>query len=161
VHRYDRGVERADDLGHTGISLQSGDVVDQVRSSPKRTLGHPWLARVDGKRDLNQVCQRGQNRDHAVDLLGSLNRSRARSGAFSADVEEIRAVGDHLTTQSDRLVDSSIHAIARERIRGDVDNSHYQGAVTDGEAPVATAQLTLPSAWELRYGQRLVLEQVE
>ena len=69
--------------------------------------------------------QRGDHRDHPVELLLDQRPGGARPGGLAADVEDVGAVGEQLAAVRDRAPPVSAQQPAvGERVRGDVDDAH-------------------------------------
>ena len=69
------------------------------------------------------------HRQHAAQLLLLGQRVGARPGRLAADVDDVRAVGRHPHARLDGAIDVvEEHAAVGERIGGDVEDPHHEGA---------------------------------
>ena len=112
---------------------QSGDVVDQRRAGAERGFHHACLAGVDRHRGAARA-ERGDQRQHPLDLVAFPHRLGAGPGAFAADVEHRSAC----LTGRETLVDAGSDPSIRKTVGGRIEDRHHLRMV---EPDGARAQL--------------------
>ena len=96
VHDHDAAVVGAADLEHGGISAQAGDIVDDVGTGIQCGCGDGGLGGVDGDESVPFRTERADHGNGPADFLVGGDGGSARARGFAADVDDVRAVADHL-----------------------------------------------------------------
>ena len=123
----------------SGSYCQRADVVDDGHALVEREVRHRRLRRVDRQRHAGAAADRAQHRPQARQLLGHAHRRRTRARGLGADVDEVGAGVLHLAHEVEGANRIARQTVGRERIVGEVEDAHHQGA---------SAKLERRTAWE-------------
>ena len=124
VHDDDGRPGFSDHGGHVRIFLQAPYIIDDNRTGFHRSRRDRGLAGIDGERHIEDASQRRQDLLDARKLLGLGHRNRGRPRRLSADIDHVASGNGHGLGMSDGGIESLKSAAIRERIRGQVQNSH-------------------------------------
>ncbi len=114
-----------------GIQAERADVVDDIGAVIKGGLSDLEFCRVHGDQGLGRFPQSGYHGDDASDLLFGGDGVGTGPGAFSADVDDVRAVGEKSQAVVDGLLGLLIEAAVIKRIGRDVDNAYDPGLAAE------------------------------
>ena len=124
MHQTARDTVRCNQLRHLVVIFETPDVVDQIRARLERRLRDRTLVGVHRNRHVKARLDRLDHRHDAVDLLLIAQLGVSRSGGFSADVDDIHAVREHLLGVVQRRIGCIPLSAVGKRIRRDVQNAH-------------------------------------
>ena len=113
------------DFAHHGVA-QAGDVVDDLRPDSERGLGDGGFHGVDGKAEVCEALDHGQD---AAQFLCFADGLRAGTRGFAADVDDVRAFRGEAMRVGDRAFHIGELAAVGKRIRGHIQHAHDEGAV--------------------------------
>ncbi len=125
VHDSDRHATLGDEVRHVGIALQPPHVIDDRRTLIERPGGDGGFERIDRDRDAERDEFRQHRRQSGL-LLRQRHANGAAVGArrFSADIEDIGALGNEAAGVGERRLRIEKAAAIGKRIRGDVEDAH-------------------------------------
>ena len=78
------------DAQHARIALQSGHVIDDLRTGGDRFGCHHRFRRVDRNRNPGPFAQSLDDGQHAAEFLGGVDRRRVRPRAFATHIQYVR-----------------------------------------------------------------------
>ena len=122
-------------VGEGGIPQEAGDVIDDLRAGCEGGLGGPGVVGVDGEDGVRMLVAEGlEGGEKAGLFLVRGKRGRVGTGGLGAEVEEVGAVGE----QDAGLLKGGVHGgdmagAIGEGVRGEIQDSHEQGSLTEGE----------------------------
>ena len=126
VHQADRNAAGGNHIQCRRI-LQRVDVVDHMHAGGNRRAHHFGFAGVNRER-YRYTAQTFDDRQYALQFLAHADRLRAGAGGFSADVEDIRTLGDQLLRMGNRGIAPQMLATVREGIGRGIDDAHDERA---------------------------------
>ncbi len=118
---------------HPGVVSGCTDIIDNVGPGVQGGPGRGGVARVDADRHLYALGP--QRADHRQDPGLLLLRGHGRSTgsrAFSADVEDVCAIGDQLQAMLKRGLNRIMAAAVRKAVGRYIDDAHDQGQCQAG-----------------------------
>src|SRR5690349_24642228 len=101
MHKDEGSAVFCGDAGDARIVVQTGDVVDDFRSSFQGGFGDLRLSRVNGNGDFDAAAEALENRQNASQLFLRGDAAGTGAGRFAANVEEIGAIEFHRESMLD------------------------------------------------------------
>ena len=137
VHQHDGGTGVGRHAAEGRLELQPADVVDHDRAGRQRGPANGCFVGINRNRDVHTPRDLVDHRQHTLEFFLGRHRYGAGTGRFAADVDDVGAVGFHAQCRinSARRYGSGLEF--RERIGGDVEDSHHQRAASQFEDPTA------------------------
>ena len=112
---------------HGGIA-KAGDIVHHVDADRERLLDHLGPSAVERERQAQRL-QGPEHRQHAVGLLSRRDGLGPRSGALSANIDDLCPIGLHPLGRLHSLIQANMKPAIREGVGGDIENAHDEGAM--------------------------------
>ncbi len=112
MHHHHRRTECGDNGCHLRVSLQAGDVVDEVSTRLQRRFCHRWLARIDRDRNRHRARDRLHDWHDPGALLDLADWLSLWSGALASDVNQVSSLCYHAQRSLHGQVDRTANAIA-------------------------------------------------
>ena len=124
MHQHNGRATARGDFRHARILSQGGNIIQDRRPCAQGLLRDFGLQGID--RDQNRAeffLDRGDHRHNAAGFFLNRNGNRAGARAFAADIQNIRAVSNHLRRLRNgarHIIGLRHNTIARKRIRRDI-----------------------------------------
>lgn len=138
VHQAAGSAGGGDDGSHLRVIFAAPDVVDQVDALRKAGPCDGALVGVKGDRDIEAAVDGFDDRNDAVDLLLVRELCIAGAGGFSADVDDVGALRNHLLCVLHGGIQVVPFAAVGEGVRCDIQDAHdvavlirFKGAAAD------------------------------
>src|SRR6266567_4043192 len=129
MHQDERHAAARANLGDARVSLQSGNIIDDLRAGVECGLRDVRFLRVDGNWNLQRPTKSTQHRQHAGQLFFGGNACSTRTCGFSADIQQIRTCAFH----GHRLLDGAVRvkklSAIRKAVRRDIQHPHHKRAL--------------------------------
>jgi len=125
VHDHVRSLRLRHEPGHVRVGQPAADVVHQGGSGVQGGFrdGRPHGVHADEGAGADEG---GDDRDYPAQFLFGADPLGTRAGGFTADVDDVRALGDELQAMGDRGARVLPLTAVGERVGRDVDHSHHQ-----------------------------------
>jgi hypothetical protein len=124
VHGDVRGIRGGDDVEDLGIHPTARNVVHEKGTVRDRRVRDDRLGGVNADA-CAEGGDRGDDRNHAVDFFGRIDRRGAGTGRFAPNVDDVGSGGDQRGGVFDRPVDIDKTAAVGEGIGRDIENAHH------------------------------------
>ena len=124
MHEHDLAAQFGGGRQTVGREAEGRHIVPDRRPGRDGGAGDFGFHGVDADRAGPVAAQTLDDRNSAGDFLGGIDRFGPRPGAFTADVEDVRALFDQRQTVRHRRLDRGQPAAVREAVRRDIDDAH-------------------------------------
>src|SRR5690606_13093355 len=125
VHGNDRDAIESGDIGHFGGAEKTVDIVYDGRAGLDGLIGNQGLVGIDGDGDVHAGGDERVDDGHdAVELFLDADGFGAGAGAFTTDIDDVGAFGDHRAGMSDGAVEKVVMAAIGKTVGGNVEDAH-------------------------------------
>jgi hypothetical protein len=114
-----------------GVGGQPGGIVDDIGAQLQRLRSDTGFVRVHGKRNRKPPLQALEDGDEPAQFLGFGNAHGAGARGFGSDVDDVGAFFFQLQGAGEGAVGVAVLTAIRERVGGDVENSHDERALAE------------------------------
>ena len=132
VHQHDGGADSSATTPARSWSYCSA-LTSLTIAAPRAMASRATSGLVGVDRDERTAGEGLENRQHAPQLLGGVDRLGARACGLAADVEDVGAVLEHLPAGVHGPCGIEAAAAVGERVRRDVDDAHDERALAEEE----------------------------
>ena len=158
MHHTYRGTRLGRQRGQRGIKGETRHIIDQLRPRIQCLHRHGGFAGVNRDRHFGYGANSGNHRAGASDFFVLWHKSRARSGGFAADVENVSPFRHHSLRRFDPRIHTRMATAVGKTVWRYVQNTHDFGAghiqACDGGTPEGQPMANLSRNQPYRHNPR-------
>lgn len=138
VHQHRRRAGFGDYISHSGIALQSPNIIDDAGAEFRRTAGDFSLGRINRKRKIDGPRQFSKNGLNARKLLFRCDGRMPRPGQFGSHIDNVGTLGREFLCLMHGGLQAKEFAAVGEGIGRDIQYAHEERPrAQEPEKPVA------------------------
>jgi len=140
VHDDDAAIAIAGEGFHLWVGGQAADIIEDMGAGVEGGMGDSGFHGIDAEEGIGDLfAQAVDDGEDSADFLVSVDWGGAWAGAFAADVDDVSAFGGEFDAADDGGLGIEPLAAIGEGVRGDIEDAHDGGAVSQVERVLTAA----------------------